>query len=112
MSSATLEFSRLPSATTGYIKPAMAKPKGLTDGETIPRITARVAKVRPNPAQVSGYRRLCAFTDNGRLPPTFPHILAAPLHLAVLTHPDFPLKLIGAVHVRNQVIQHRPLNAD
>jgi len=112
MTAATLEFDRLPSANKLYVRAALAKPKGLKSGETIPRIEARVRRVRPDPRQVAGYRAVCGFTDNGRLPPTFPHILAAPLHLAVLTHQDFPLKLLGAVHVRNHVIQHRPLQAD
>jgi len=109
---ATLEFSRLPSATALYVRAALARPKGLKSGATIPRIEARVPKVRPDAAQVAGYRAVCGFVDNGRLPPTFPHILAAPLHLAVLTHPEFPLKLLGAVHVRNHVQQHRPIRPD
>jgi acyl dehydratase len=109
---ATLEFSRLPSATKLYVRAALARPKGLKSGATIPRIEARVPRVRPDPAQVAGYRSLCGFVDNGRVPPTLPHILAAPLHLAVLTHPEFPLKLLGAVHVRNHVVQHRPLRPD
>jgi hypothetical protein len=32
-----------------------------------------------------------------------------PLHLMMLTDSRFPLKILGAVHLRNHVIQHEPL---
>ena len=39
----------------------------------------------------------------------YPHILAAPLHYAILNHKAFPLKLLGLVHVANSITQHRPI---
>ena len=38
-----------------------------------------------------------------------PQVIAAPLHLAVLTYPEFPLPALGAVHVSNRIIQSRPI---
>jgi acyl dehydratase len=36
------------------------------------------------------------------LPPLFIHAMAMPLHLAILTHPRFPLPLLGLVHLANR----------
>lgn len=36
------------------------------------------------------------------LPPLFIHAMAMPLHLALLTHPRFPLPLLGLVHMANR----------
>jgi acyl dehydratase len=38
--------------------------------------------------------------------------MAFPVHMAVMTHKDFPLKLLGLVHVRNKITQQRALGRD
>ena len=46
------------------------------------------------------------------MPAPFMHIYAAPLHMALLTSEQFPLKLLGLVHIRNSMTQHRPVKVD
>ena len=55
------------------------------------------------------YRQLCGFTDDGRLPPTYPHILAFALQMKLLTADDFPFPLLGLVHLENRLRVLRPL---
>lgn len=107
-----LEFDRIPSALLGYGRAAIAGGKGLREGESIPRIEAVVRGVRIAPDLLRRYRELCNFPGHGPLPLPFPHVLASSLHLRVLTHPAFPFKLLGAVHVRNDVTQNRAIAAD
>lgn len=109
---AVIEFEKVPSATLGYVRALLKRAPGLKRGKDIPRIEAVVNKVKANPKQLRQYRKLCGFTESSNLPLSYPHILAAPLHLAVLTHESFPLKLLGAVHVRNKVKQKRSLAVD
>jgi hypothetical protein len=109
---AVIEFERIPSATAGFVRAVLKRAPGLKRGKDIPRIEARVSGVRANRGQLKQYRKLCGFTESKSLPLSYPHILAAPLHLAVLTHDHFPLKLLGAVHVRNHVKQKRALAVD
>jgi acyl dehydratase len=40
---------------------------------------------------------------------TYPHVLAFPLQVALMTDRAFPLALPGLVHVRNRIVQSRPL---
>ncbi|MBM7770940.1 acyl dehydratase [Actinokineospora baliensis] len=40
---------------------------------------------------------------------TYPHVLAFPLQVKLMTDADFPYPLIGTVHVANRITQHRPL---
>lgn len=106
----SLQFDSAPSVWTAFAKAARPGPVRLADGQDIPRLHARLA-IAPVPmGKLRKYRTLCGFESNGQLPVTFPHILAAPLHMAVLTHEAFPLRLLGAVHVRNRVHQHRALH--
>jgi acyl dehydratase len=73
--------------------------------------------VRIDPEHVSQYARVCGFSADGSgpgdvLPATYPHLLAFPLHLALMTDGRFPLGAIGLVHVRNRITQHRPIRMD
>jgi acyl dehydratase len=37
------------------------------------------------------------------------HVLAFPVSLSLMARGDFPVSLLGLVHVRNRVLQHRPV---
>ncbi|MGH8355448.1 MAG: MaoC/PaaZ C-terminal domain-containing protein, partial [Pseudomonas sp.] len=62
-----------------------------------------------DPRHLARYRQLCGFADDGRLPPTYPHILAFPLQMRLLTDPGFPSPLLGLVHLENRIRVLRPL---
>lgn len=55
------------------------------------------------------YRALCGFAETQGVPPTWPHLLAFPLHLALMMRRDFPYPLVGTVHIANRIVQHRAL---
>jgi acyl dehydratase len=56
---------------------------------------------------VSAYAAVCGFPVKDTVPLTFPHVLAFPLHMAVMTSPGFPFPAIGTVHLANTITQHR-----
>jgi acyl dehydratase len=70
--------------------------------------------VRPNvtlePEQIGRYARVCGFIPEHGVPLTFPHVLAFPLHLMLLTDPTFPWPAIGLVHLGNTVRLRRTLH--
>ena len=75
------------------------------DGK-IPHIEARASRLeRP----VAEYARVCGFSTDTPLPLTFPDLLARGLHLAVLTHPAFPLRLFGIIHTEQRIEALRPI---
>jgi acyl dehydratase len=55
------------------------------------------------------YAAVCGFPVKDVVPLTFPHVLAFPLHLRVMTSPLFPFPAIGTVHLTNTITQHRPV---
>src|SRR5262245_14652108 len=71
-------------------------------GQTLPDIGLR-SPVTVDPQHLARYRQVCGFTDDHLLPPTYPHILAFPLQMALLTDERFPFPLLGLVHVENSV---------
>lgn len=104
-------LARMPSAEGLYLKAAttvLRKPKGVPK---LPVLGVEVKDVRVSGEQLSRYREVCGFADSHYLPITFPHVMAAALHLQLMTHPKFPLPLLGLVHVRNHIRQHRGLGS-
>lgn len=62
------------------------------------------------PVAIERYARVCGFIPEHGVPLTFPHLLAFPLHLLMLTDPAFPWPALGLVHLANQVRLRRPLS--
>lgn len=104
-----LKYDSLPAVLPSYARAVLGLPDGLNDGRTIPSITAHVNGVTAAQHHLARYRDVCAFARARDMPVTYPHVLAFPLHMAVMTHKQFPLKLLGLVHIRNDITQHRAI---
>jgi acyl dehydratase len=63
---------------------------------------------RENLAQ---YCRVCGFALSDRLPATYPHLLAFPLSMCLMTARSFPFALLGLVHIANAIEVRRPIDA-
>ena len=62
-------------------------------------------------ARLAAYDKVCGFPLRDQLPCTYPHMLAFPLHLRLMTDPAFPVPALGLVHIQNAIVQRRPLMA-
>jgi acyl dehydratase len=56
------------------------------------------------------YREVCGFAPVGPMPVTYPHILASSAMFRLMRGRDFPLPLLGLVHIGNVIEQTRPLS--
>jgi MaoC dehydratase-like protein len=78
-------------------------------GRDVPDLTLKLTEVAIDPDRLSAYSRVCGFDLRDTIPVTFPHILAFPLQLSLMTDPSFPFPAIGLVHISNRIVQHRPI---
>jgi acyl dehydratase len=104
VSATTLLRAALPSIPVVNQLPGVRK----TGGDPTTLHEVRSAPVTR--AQVAAYARVCGFPLKDTAPVTFPHVLAFPLHMAVMTSPLFPFPAIGTVHLANGITQHRPVH--
>jgi acyl dehydratase len=81
-------------------------------GGEIPDQTLTLSEVAVDRERLAAYDRVCGFALSDTLPPTYVHMLAFPLHLALITDGHFPLPAIGLVHIANKIVVHRPIGAD
>jgi acyl dehydratase len=80
-------------------------------GRGIPEVELSLPGVTPDPDAVAAYARVCDFTLRDQLPPTYPHVLAFPLQMAVMADGRFPFGAVGLVHIENRIVQRRPIGA-
>jgi acyl dehydratase len=58
---------------------------------------------------VDAYAKVCGFPAKDTVPLPYPHLLAFPLHMGIMTDPAFPAPAIGTVHLENSISGHRPI---
>ncbi|UMG92296.1 MaoC/PaaZ C-terminal domain-containing protein [Nocardioides sp. TF02-7] len=78
-------------------------------GGDLPDLTLRREGVRVERGQVDRYAAVCGFPSKDVAPVPYLHMLAFPLHMALMTDPSFPFPAIGTVHLENAITQHRPV---
>jgi acyl dehydratase len=100
---ATLLRAALPSIPVVNQLPGVRK----TGGD--PSSLHEVRTVTLSRDHVAAYAEVCGFPVKDTAPLTFTHVLAFPLHMAVLSSPEFPLPVIGTLHIANRITQHRPV---
>jgi len=78
-------------------------------GTEVPELELELPGVQADPERVAAYAKVCGFTLRDQLPPTYPHVLAFPLHMAIMADGSFPFGAVGLVHVENRIAQRRPV---
>jgi acyl dehydratase len=80
-------------------------------GGAVPDQALMRADVAVDADRLAAYDRVCGFDLSDTLPATYPHMLAFPMHLALITDGRFPLAAMGLVHIANAITLHRPVRA-
>jgi hypothetical protein len=91
----------LPGAGALYAKAATTLGRKPPKDVRIGRNEVTVRAVQAGSAKLEAYRAICGFEASDQLPITYPQVQAAPLHMWLMLRPEFPLPLMGIVHVRN-----------
>lgn len=107
--STRVRLTRTPKTLNLYRRALFAK--GLKGAPKLPTTRITLADITADAKKVDHYRGVCGFKqDHNLLPLTFPHLLAFPLHLELMLLKDFPFAVMGTVHIRNEITQHRAIN--
>jgi acyl dehydratase len=110
------ELSGSPSMLPLYAKAGIAALPGTSllpfvagRGKEVPELELVLPELEIDAANLAAYCRVCGFRLRDELPPTYPHVLAFPLHMALLTDGSFPFPAVGLVHIENEITQQRPI---
>lgn len=100
-----------PSSTAALYSRALLGAFTGKKGKELPDIELVMRDVKIDRSALAGYNRVCGFSQRETLPVTYPFVLAFPLHMELMTAPEFPFAAMGMVHIRNSITQHRPVSA-
>ncbi|HET7689355.1 MAG TPA: MaoC/PaaZ C-terminal domain-containing protein [Nocardioidaceae bacterium] len=116
---ATRELDAAPNTLGFMVKAALPALPGVSllpgvkkSGGELPDLTLVRKGVTVDRAHVAAYAAVCGFPAKDTLPLPYPHMLAFPLHMALMTDGSFPFAAMGTVHLENVITQHRALTAD
>lgn len=101
--------NKAPALLPMYGRTLLPRQKQTDRDISIPDLSASLLGISTAGNNLKRYQRVCGFEARSHLPVTWPHVLAFPLHLKLLTEKNFPLPLLGLVHLRNTITQHRPI---
>lgn len=102
-----IKFQKNPSLLPLYLKAiaSMAKPKTTN---SLPNIETSML-INLDSQFVDKYKNICEYQDKNTIPITLPYALAGSMQLWLWTRSQFPVRVIGAVHVKNTIHSYRLL---
>ncbi len=107
-----LKYDKKPSILASYARTIFLRRRGLMPGESLPEISASMKSIKIDRSLLKKYIETCELKDDGYMPILYPHVIASPVYMSILTHKKFPIALVGALHLRNHIIRHRGIKAD
>jgi acyl dehydratase len=105
-----LELAETPALGALYRRAALGT---LTrrSGTELPDTTLVLRDVGVDRERLTRYAKVCGYRLSDTLPPTYPHVLAFPLAVALMAERHFPFPVIGLVHLANRMEVRRPIDA-
>ncbi|VVE77935.1 MaoC family dehydratase [Pandoraea sputorum] len=103
------QVTYLPSPLHLYLRALMTSRKPAR-AQPMPPLAFERRNVPLDGEDIARYARLCGFAQTTGVPPTWPHLLAFPLHMLLMTDRAFPFAMLGMVHLANRIRQFATLN--
>jgi acyl dehydratase len=109
-----LVLGDMPSLSKLYVNAAATAARrrllGADLGAVLPETSHQVRGVKADVVKLTAYQHLIGEPATDVLPAGFIHALAFPLAMSVMNRDDFPLPLLGMIHLRNMVEQRRAIS--
>ena len=106
-------LGEMPSLSKLYVNAAATAARrrvlGTHASNGLPETRHEVRGVKAAVENLTAYQHLIGETASDVLPAGFIHALAFPLAMSVMNRDDFPLPLLGMIHLENHVVQSAPL---
>lgn len=102
------ELSSVPSFPAIWAA-ALGRPPLVPRATSLPQRPYRVRGVKVGAEKSARFDHLVGAAASDYVHPGLLHVLAFPVSLSLMAHPRFPFPLLGLVHVKNSMLQHRPV---
>ena len=79
------------------------KPYTAAPGTVIEPVELEARRVVLSAAHLQRYREVCSVPASADLPPAYLHLVAMPMHMQLFVVRNFPVKVLGLIHLRNTI---------
>jgi acyl dehydratase len=108
MSEIHLHFNEKPANGMAMFKMALPR-AGFDPAVGLPNIQAHWHGAKANQESLGKYFSTLDIKPTDYLPISYPHVMAGTMHMNMLSHKAFPIRLLGALHLKNRIVQYRPV---
>ena len=99
-----ISFGSLPSMVPAYARVLFSKkPYVAPPGTVIQPVELEARRVVLSAAHLQRYRDVCSVPAAVELPPAYLHLVAMPMHMQLFICRNFPVKVLGLIHLRNTI---------
>jgi acyl dehydratase len=101
---AKISLGSLPSMVPAYARVLLSKKPYIAPPETaITPVELEARRVVLSAAHLQRYREVCSVPNGAELPPAYLHLVAMPMHMQLFICRNFPVKVLGLIHLRNTI---------
>ena len=112
MNAINLEFQQAPGIASAMVKAILLRRKGFNAEVGMPEINASWYGAQADQEALQDYCTTLDIEFTKNLPVLYPHAMAGGMHMHMLTHKVFPIGLLGAVHLKNTITQHKAISTN
>jgi len=110
MSATQLTFDKKPNNAIAMTKALLLPRAGFNPAVGLPELNACWRGATADAQALAGYCDTLGIAPSQHLPIAYPHVMAGTLCMNMLAHQSFPIRLLGALHLKNRIVQHRPIH--
>jgi acyl dehydratase len=87
-----------------------SKPYVAPESTVIEPVVLEVRRVAISAGHLQRYRDVCGVPPNAPMPGAYLHVLAMPVHMQLFVVKNFPVKVLGLIHLRNSIRVLKPFD--
>lgn len=106
-----ISYAGLPSIVPAFARVLLSKkPYVAPAGAAVAPVELEARRVVLSAAHLQRYRQVCSVSDGAGLPPAYLHVVAMPMHMQLFIAKNFPVKVLGLIHLRNTIRVLQPVD--
>jgi acyl dehydratase len=107
-----LNFDTKPANGKAMLKALVLPRKGFDSNVGLPNIKATWKDAKADSIALNDYLLTLNLEKGDTLPILYPHVMAGSMHMNMLSHKAFPIRLLGSVHLKNTITQIKAIADD
>ena len=107
-----LNYESKPNIASAMFKALVLPRKGFDAKVGLPNIQATWTGAKADKDALADYLNVLGLPQQDTLPILYPHVMAGAMHMHMLANKAFPIRLLGALHLKNRITQLKTIAVD